>query len=426
MNIDNIPSLPHLLTRSTQTENSNSEPTAIDMTPTNANNPERGTSLTISTRETTSSANERPSDRPSLQFNVEINSNLGQAGFEALNLGDTDSAALVTLVTGLFRNVIQLIGFKCLVPEAHPFNCVLLFLVVVVLMGLRALVTSVSYVVLGFARLIYYYDLQLFKTCKTERLWTLLLRIISRNIIIFCIFNQTPYIDVLAFRMSETNGFLYTLFVLCVANLMVMDVSLLINVTIRMCPWIGRLQKKQLIKLFEYFAALTCSCLPLLQWYAYLQNIWLSLPYLILKMSIIANLIHRVFLLLKQCLRIDHLGVRPSKEELADERCIICYGSLRDDIIDVQNQTRCPGKAVKIPCGHIYGDQCLRNWLEEQNVCPLCRKTVLSPYTCYPSAFLFPPYLFNISELREASDDLGLQDYHPVSTGKLREEGFSC
>ncbi|KAI6241008.1 RING-type domain-containing protein [Aphelenchoides fujianensis] len=386
---------PDFITRGTQTDDV-IEPTTIEMAPTDASTSERA-SLSFRTRETLPNEQEgghSHSDRPALQFNVEINSDLtqAQAGFEALNFGQTDSAAIASLLSGLVRNFIQVIGFKCLIPEAHPFNCILLFLLVVLLLGLHALVTALPCVLLGFARFVFYHNLKRFKMYKNERPLFLLLRVVGRNVVLYLLIDHTPYIDALCFKVVESNSFIYTLFVICMANLIAMDAVLVINVTLSTFP-IARLQQKQLVKLVEYVAALLCSCLPVIQWYAFFANIWLCLPYLIFKMAIVASLVHRVFVVLLQCLRIDRLGTRPSKEELRDMRCIICYGSMDEDTVDLQNQNRCTSRGVKLSCGHIYGEQCLRNWLEEQNICPLCRKEVIMKYTRYPSPFLFPPYL---------------------------------
>lgn len=58
--------------------------------------------------------------------------------------------------------------------------------------------------------------------------------------------------------------------------------------------------------------------------------------------------------------------VDATAEELAavDALCIIC----RDEM-EV-------GK--KLPCGHILHQHCLRSWLERQQVCPLCRRSVFA------------------------------------------------
>ncbi|KIP08260.1 hypothetical protein PHLGIDRAFT_41285, partial [Phlebiopsis gigantea 11061_1 CR5-6] len=84
-----------------------------------------------------------------------------------------------------------------------------------------------------------------------------------------------------------------------------------------------------------------------------------------------------------------------TEEELAassDHTCIICREEM---IASTNNQNEPPpptgndgnnanqaqeGPNVtpkKLPCGHIFHFQCLRSWLERQQSCPTCRRTVL-------------------------------------------------
>ncbi|EKM54086.1 uncharacterized protein PHACADRAFT_257690 [Phanerochaete carnosa HHB-10118-sp] len=84
-----------------------------------------------------------------------------------------------------------------------------------------------------------------------------------------------------------------------------------------------------------------------------------------------------------------------TEEELtamSDRTCIIC----REELIAPANNQNAPtGQAAteannanqtqdgpnvtpkKLPCGHIFHFQCLRSWLERQQSCPTCRRTVL-------------------------------------------------
>ncbi|KAI0700890.1 hypothetical protein BC835DRAFT_319019 [Cytidiella melzeri] len=86
-----------------------------------------------------------------------------------------------------------------------------------------------------------------------------------------------------------------------------------------------------------------------------------------------------------------------TEEELAamsDRTCIIC----RDELIaapnnqtNIQQEGQAPNNVPnanqpqdgpnvtpkKLPCGHIFHFQCLRSWLERQQSCPTCRRTVL-------------------------------------------------
>ncbi|KAF8891697.1 hypothetical protein BD779DRAFT_1512509 [Infundibulicybe gibba] len=71
---------------------------------------------------------------------------------------------------------------------------------------------------------------------------------------------------------------------------------------------------------------------------------------------------------------------------MSDRTCIIC----REEMI-LNEAPQAPGQAQnadgpnttpkKLPCGHIFHFHCLRSWLERQQSCPTCRRTVLEPST---------------------------------------------
>ncbi|KAG9027847.1 E3 ubiquitin-protein ligase hrd1 [Tulasnella sp. JGI-2019a] len=71
-----------------------------------------------------------------------------------------------------------------------------------------------------------------------------------------------------------------------------------------------------------------------------------------------------------------------TREELhvtSDRTCIIC----REEMIPLEpNNTMQPRDGPndtpkKLPCGHIFHFHCLRSWLERQQSCPTCRRSVL-------------------------------------------------
>ncbi|KAH6914103.1 synoviolin 1 isoform b [Coprinopsis sp. MPI-PUGE-AT-0042] len=70
-----------------------------------------------------------------------------------------------------------------------------------------------------------------------------------------------------------------------------------------------------------------------------------------------------------------------TEEELtamSDRTCIIC----REEMVFQEHQTQQPENQgpnmtpKKLPCGHIFHFYCLRSWLERQQSCPTCRRTV--------------------------------------------------
>ncbi|KAL1748629.1 hypothetical protein HDZ31DRAFT_79497 [Schizophyllum fasciatum] len=68
-------------------------------------------------------------------------------------------------------------------------------------------------------------------------------------------------------------------------------------------------------------------------------------------------------------------------EAMSDRTCIIC----REEMVQQQapneqgaNVAEGPNQTPKkLPCGHIFHFYCLRSWLERQQSCPTCRRTVL-------------------------------------------------
>jgi E3 ubiquitin-protein ligase synoviolin len=72
-------------------------------------------------------------------------------------------------------------------------------------------------------------------------------------------------------------------------------------------------------------------------------------------------------------------------EELERENtCIVCREDMRAWVQPGADGAQ-PGRRVderqrpkKLPCGHILHSSCLRSWLERQQVCPTCRRSVLA------------------------------------------------
>ncbi|WBW71111.1 sir antagonist, ubiquitin-protein ligase E3 [Schizosaccharomyces osmophilus] len=83
-----------------------------------------------------------------------------------------------------------------------------------------------------------------------------------------------------------------------------------------------------------------------------------------------------------------------ASEQLPDQSCPICY-----DDMNVDEETR----ATRMPCGHIFGKNCLKIWLEDHCSCPLCRKEV--PHETIGSSH--PPILFIIPHSNQRPPNQG-------------------
>ncbi|SCV71941.1 BQ2448_4635 [Microbotryum intermedium] len=82
-------------------------------------------------------------------------------------------------------------------------------------------------------------------------------------------------------------------------------------------------------------------------------------------------------------------------EQMSDKTCIICREDMefRGPIAAPTDGAAVPVEPVppptqrqgpndtpkKLPCGHVFHFHCLRSWLERQQSCPTCRRTVLTP-----------------------------------------------
>lgn len=60
-------------------------------------------------------------------------------------------------------------------------------------------------------------------------------------------------------------------------------------------------------------------------------------------------------------------------EELSDRTCIIC----REELVSQQGSATNNATPKKLLCGHIFHFRCLHSWLERQQSCPTCRRSVL-------------------------------------------------
>jgi E3 ubiquitin-protein ligase synoviolin len=61
--------------------------------------------------------------------------------------------------------------------------------------------------------------------------------------------------------------------------------------------------------------------------------------------------------------------------EATDKLCIICREEMT--ILTEAEASSSPLVPKKLHCGHIYHFRCLRSWLERQQACPTCRRSVL-------------------------------------------------
>lgn len=72
-----------------------------------------------------------------------------------------------------------------------------------------------------------------------------------------------------------------------------------------------------------------------------------------------------------------------------------------------------------INCGHLFCDECIRNWAEETNACPLCRKEFAVIKIVQTSSSEFVKV-----EKKKESKETGIEEYDPILFGFLKSERF--
>ena len=56
-----------------------------------------------------------------------------------------------------------------------------------------------------------------------------------------------------------------------------------------------------------------------------------------------------------------------------DRHCTICQEPFQNPGRITRSQSR-RELAVRLPCNHVFGNECITRWLEEQDTCPYCRR----------------------------------------------------
>lgn len=73
-----------------------------------------------------------------------------------------------------------------------------------------------------------------------------------------------------------------------------------------------------------------------------------------------------------------------------DQECVICFHEFQDDpstgssSLGEKNDDRVAEAAVRLPCSHLYGRECLRLWLDTHNTCPVCKTEVYPGHGASP------------------------------------------
>jgi hypothetical protein len=74
---------------------------------------------------------------------------------------------------------------------------------------------------------------------------------------------------------------------------------------------------------------------------------------------------------LKECMR--RVG------ETGDIECSICL----DDVTEVEEEAGTVAKIRLLPCSHIFHEACIRTWLQQKKLCPLCKLDIAETFRWY-------------------------------------------
>lgn len=108
----------------------------------------------------------------------------------------------------------------------------MLFALVACSVILTALVQLSGLILLAFVRFIYYFDAYKFNPNNESQFVNILMRIGIRNLLIYLLYDQQVFFNVLTFNVVESESFTYVLFILSMSNLMVFDVVLAAKVLV--------------------------------------------------------------------------------------------------------------------------------------------------------------------------------------------------
>jgi hypothetical protein len=108
----------------------------------------------------------------------------------------------------------------------------MLFFIVAGALVLTNLVKLSGLILLAVVRFMYYYDAYKFNPKAESQFINILLRIGIRNLLIYLFYDQHVFFNVLTFNVVESESFVYVLFTISMANLMVLDAVLVAKVLV--------------------------------------------------------------------------------------------------------------------------------------------------------------------------------------------------
>lgn len=139
-------------------------------------------------------------------------------------------------------------------------------------------------------------------------------------------------------------------------------------------PLLPTRSKGKYYMLLEYISQFYRTLVPTPLWVRYLSNplltgavfaVLITAVYLMIKGGILFTSIRGLYRAVIMFLQDQLYGRPPSSEELEElnaHQCAIC----QDDF----------SRPLLLPCQHIFCENCVLQWFDRQNTCPLCRSAI--------------------------------------------------
>lgn len=115
------------------------------------------------------------------------------------------------------------------VPDGHVANSVILFIVICILITLRAFYNHLVDLLVLIIHFFHYRDYYKLVVFRPNNFWRTFSYFVIRNVFTYLVFDHSLFVNVLRLNRIE-GGFFYLLFAITVSNLMVMDVCLVLNI----------------------------------------------------------------------------------------------------------------------------------------------------------------------------------------------------
>lgn len=177
-------------------------------------------------------------------------------------------------------------------------------------------------------------------------------------------------------NLTKPVTFFATLQVVLVVDFSVKIITVILKAGLSALPMkcIGNRRLRRLFQWIEYSSQLYRYLLPIPQWTRYLSYTRISTPltyfgdqffvavYVFYKACLVQFIGRRWFQSTRCIFRLTSVGSKVSSGDIDSLQCTICFNDFSNPI--------------KLTCGHVFCEECIGTWLDNEHTCPMCRATV--------------------------------------------------